>query len=226
MAADTLRRVGRGLIMVGLADIGFMVYCIANELSYRSSLNIFAVVAGIYLLRQNMKAASVVSFFAAFMFSGMTVGSILFSLLVPSDLVLIHFRIAPVSSSLGILVAVAFLGFAFWVYRNLTSPVVMEARRRAGVNAKKPVAGFVVGIALAVGLSILLALTLTGATAQKAISMARVKTGPGYKYQVTSLHWSDASGSATVAAYNNSEIKEVTVEWQSCPLTARPTRSL
>jgi len=213
MAADILRRVGWALIVVGFTDIGYMVYCIVNEISYRSSLNIFAVVAGIYLLSQSMKAASVVSFFAAFMLAAMTTGTILFSLLVPSDLALTQFRLAPASSSLGILMAVAFLGFAFWVYRNLTSPVVMEARRRAGVNSKKPVAGFVLGIALAVGLCLLLAMTLTGTTAEKAISIARAKTGPGYKYQVTSLHWSDASGRATVTAYNNSEIKEVTVEW-------------
>jgi hypothetical protein len=51
----------------------------------------------------------------------------------------------------GVVLGVALLAFTFWVYRSLTSPAVMEARRAAGVNAQKPIIAFVGG-ALAVGL--------------------------------------------------------------------------
>jgi hypothetical protein len=44
-----MRRVGKVLIVVGLIDIGFMVYCIANRMGYSSSLNIFALAGGIFL---------------------------------------------------------------------------------------------------------------------------------------------------------------------------------
>ena len=43
-----LRRVGIVLLLAGLIDIGVMVYCIANDISYSSSFNIFAVI-GAYL---------------------------------------------------------------------------------------------------------------------------------------------------------------------------------
>jgi hypothetical protein len=213
MAAGTLRRVGWALIVVGLLDIGFMVYCIMNELSYGSSLNIFAVIAGIFLLRQSMRTASIVSFFAAFMLAGLGLAAVLFPLLMPVDLLATQFRLNPIGSISTVVVAVIFLPFAYWVYRSLTSQPVMEARRAAGVNAKKPVVAFVVGIALAVGLFGVMAVVTRGPSAESAISKAREKTGPGYKYYVTSMRWSGDSGSATVTAYNTSEIKEVKVEW-------------
>ena len=38
-----LHRVGLALIVFGLLDIGLMIYCIFNGVSYSSSFNIFAV---------------------------------------------------------------------------------------------------------------------------------------------------------------------------------------
>jgi hypothetical protein len=213
MAADILRRVGWALIVVGLLDIGFMVYCIMNNLSYSSSLNIFAVIAGIFLLRQSMKTASIVSFFAAFMLAGLGLAAGLFPLLMPFDLLATQFRLNPISSILTVVVAVIFLVFAYWVYRSLTSQVVMEARRAAGANAKKPVLAFIVGFALAIGLFGVMAVVTKGPSAENAISKAKALTGPGYKYYVTSMHWSGNSGSATVTAYSSTEIREVKVKW-------------
>lgn len=45
-----LVRTGKVLITVGVIDIGVMIYCIANEISYSSSFNIFAVIAGFFLM--------------------------------------------------------------------------------------------------------------------------------------------------------------------------------
>lgn len=118
----------------------------------RSALNIFAVIAGVFLLRQSMKTASLVSFFAAFMLAAAAGVVVLFPLLVPFDLLAVHLRLNPVASVATVAIAAAFLCFAYWVYHSLTSPVVMEARRLAGVSEKKPVRAFAIGIALAVGL--------------------------------------------------------------------------
>jgi hypothetical protein len=89
----------------------------------------------------------------------------------------------------------------------------MEARRAAGANAKKPVLAFIVGFALAIGLFGVMAVVTKGPSAENAISKAKALTGPGYKYYVTSMHWSGNSGSATVTAYSSTEIREVKVKW-------------
>ena len=46
-----LKRVGVALIVFGAIDIGVMMYCIAHQISYSSSFNLFAVISGIYLWR-------------------------------------------------------------------------------------------------------------------------------------------------------------------------------
>lgn len=212
-ATNKLRKVGWALIAVGIIDIAFMVYCIMNEIGYSSSLNIFAVIAGVLLVRNSMRTANVVTFFAAFMMSAAVGVVILFPLLVPLDFLIALMRLSAESLILFALVAIAFFAFAFWVYRSLTAPEVMEARRTAGVNAKAPVGGFIVGGVLVIGLFTILTFATHGRSAAIAIEKASAKIGPGYKYYVTSMSWSGNSGRATVTAYNESEIREVKIEW-------------
>jgi hypothetical protein len=45
-----LRKTGWVLVAVGLIDIAMMIYTISLGMSYSSSLNIFAVVAGLFLI--------------------------------------------------------------------------------------------------------------------------------------------------------------------------------
>lgn len=213
MATEKLRRVGWALVAVGLIDIAFMVYCIMNEISYRSSLNVFAVIAGILLVRKSMRTANVVSFFAAFMMAGAMGALVLFPLLVPFDFLITMLRLSPLSLVSSVLVGIAFLLLAFWVYRNLTAPEVMEARRAAGVNAKPPIAGFIAGGVLVVGLFTIMTLVMHGSSSEIAIEKARAETGPGYSYYVTSMSWSGDSGRATVTAYNDTEVRDVNVQW-------------
>ena len=56
-----LRRVGLLLIVIGVLDVGYMIYCIVNGESYSSGLNIFAIVAGIFLIRGHLGAVGLVT---------------------------------------------------------------------------------------------------------------------------------------------------------------------
>lgn len=62
---SVLRRTGLVLVAVGIVDIGLMIYAITSRVSYSSSLNIFAVIAGIFLVRGSLRAASVVRSFVS-----------------------------------------------------------------------------------------------------------------------------------------------------------------
>lgn len=190
-----------------------MIYCIANQINYSSSFNIFAVIAGIFLVRQSLKTAKLVAWFSAFLLSGFAGAAILLPFLTPLDLWGTQFRLNPLMTVLAMFASFAIVGFVFWVYRNLTSPAVLDARRSAGISAKKPISAFIVGSVLAVGLFGLMVVVTNGDSAKKAELKAREQFGSNYKYQVTSIHWSGASGSATMTAYNHDEIKEVHVEW-------------
>ena len=69
----TLKRVGVVLVLVGLVDIAYMVYCISRDQGYSSGLNIFVVIAGVFLWRGHLGAARIVAGFAAF-FLATTIG--------------------------------------------------------------------------------------------------------------------------------------------------------
>jgi lysylphosphatidylglycerol synthetase-like protein (DUF2156 family) len=213
MASDTLRRVGWLLVAVGAADVGVMVYCIVNEMNYRSSLNIFAVVAGLLLVRQSLKTARAVAWFAAFLLTALIGAAVLFPILTPLDLWGVQLRLRPVATLSTVVIAAAVVCLVFWVYRSLTSEVVLEACRSAGMKATKPILPFIVGAVLVVGLFAMMIGMTRGASAEMAKQKAREKLGPNYKYHVTAMQWSGSGGSATLTAYNATEIKEVKVRW-------------
>jgi hypothetical protein len=64
-----LRNVGWALLWLGVVDVGVMIYCIANNIGYSSSFNIFAIIAGVFLIRGSLKAARLVAWFSAFLLS-------------------------------------------------------------------------------------------------------------------------------------------------------------
>ena len=95
-----LRRVGWTLIVLGTLDIVYMVYCIVDRVPYSSSLNIFAVIAGIFLVRGHLGAARLVAGFLAFALSAMAIASIaLLPWTVPLDYWAVLFRLNPLGAA-------------------------------------------------------------------------------------------------------------------------------
>jgi hypothetical protein len=72
-----LRRVGWTLIAAGIIDITVMIYCIVRREAYASSLNIFALIAGIFLIRGSLSMARRVRFFSIFFVAGLSSVAIL-----------------------------------------------------------------------------------------------------------------------------------------------------
>ena len=134
-ARDTLRQVGTVLIVIGLLDIGLMIHVVSSGRGYSSSLNIFAVTAGVFLTTGNLRAARLVTWFAAFLMTGL-IGAVilLFPLLQPLDLLLTEWRLKPIESSALWGISALFLTVVVWVYYRLRSRKVLAARAEAGVK--------------------------------------------------------------------------------------------
>jgi hypothetical protein len=69
------------------------------------------------------------------------------------------------------------------------------------------------GAALALGISVLIVVLMHGDAEQRAIGLARAKTGPGYHYFVRHLRYAGDGGTAVVLAYDDRTIKTVEVKW-------------
>jgi len=218
-----LKKVGIALIVVGLLDISFMVYCIINEISYSSSFNIFAVIAGILLYRGGLKTAKVVTFFSAFFLTGIGGVIFIFPLFIPPDLLLTQIKLNPLSSAGYFVFVLFFLIFLTWVLKSLTTPAIHEAMDNKGINPKsffsRPRSGVLCGLLLLAILGGTLPLLLKGETAERAKIEAQKKVGDGYKLAVSTINVSSNFNGKTnvyavVTAYNDNEIKQVEVQFE------------
>jgi hypothetical protein len=212
-----LRKTGWVLVAVGLIDIAMMIYTISQGMSYSSSLNIFAVVAGFFLIRGSLVAASAVRWFAAFLLSAVCSLLVIWPFLQPIGLTVTQIRLNTLSAAGTATFTLALLVFLFWTQRQLGLPTVLAAQ----VAAHRRVRSMRIPVALGTGLVFLLAFivpfVLGGSSVARAKLLAEQQLGSSYQYHVSSLHYSsDSQGAAykaTVTAWNDQEIRTVLVQW-------------
>jgi hypothetical protein len=183
-----LKKVGKVLIAVGLVDIGVMIYCIANDISYSSSLNIFTVIAGIFLMRGSLRAVAIVTWFGTFLLAGFICVAMLWPFLQTIDLTLLQLKLNPASFLIFLAIGILLLGLLYWVVRELRREPVLDARMQAGAKISSLRIPAVAGIVLVIGLLITIKFSLNGDTAQRVKQMAAKELGPGYKYNVNSMN--------------------------------------
>lgn len=204
--------------MVGLIDIAVMIYCIANRISYSSSFNIFAVVAGIFLMRGSLRAALIVRWFSVFMLATFTAFLLAWPFMQPMNLTLTQLRLNP-GASFSMAAFMAFvLGLLFWLVRELGRKPIQAARTRAGRKEWDMRIPVVTGVGLVVVLGIVLVPMLSGESANHAKSIAKQQVGQGYRFHVSSLNIAKNNQgtfvSAVVTAWNDNEIRNIPVHWE------------
>jgi len=217
-----LRKCGWVLLTIGIIDVGIMIYCIVNKISYSSSFNIFAIIAGVYLIRGNLKAARLTSFFAAFLFSGFTGFLLILPFLLPLDLLTVYAKLHSIYVLLYAVLMPLILYMLMWIYKKLTSPDVIDAMKAAGINIssfwRNPKSGFWVGSGVVVLILIVSLIPFYGEARERAKQKASLEVGPNYKLHISSFNVSYVGGNkyihATITAYNASAIKNITVDWQ------------
>lgn len=215
--AQVLRRAGMVLVAVGAIDIAVMVYCIANGISYSSSLNIFAVVAGVFLIRGSLVAAGLVRWFAVFFLAAMCALLVAWPFMQPIDLTLTQARLSPISTGVSVLLLLAVAVLCLWLQRQLGSPPVIVATRASGKKVRSMRAAAAAGLGLVLLLAVAIPQMLAGESGARAKTVAQERLGAGYRYHVSSLSMSTTSGgttvSARVTAWNEKEVRVVPVEW-------------
>lgn len=213
-----LKRAGGILLTVGLIDIAVMIYCIISGISYSSSFNIFAVIAGIFLLRGSLRAASLVRWLAVFMLSAFITLLIAFPFMQPVELTLAQFRLKPGASTATMALMTFVAGFLFWLARELGRNPIRDARASEGRNQRDMRIPVVVGVGLVFVGSIFSMSLLGGESGTRAKSMAEQQIGKGYSLHVTSLDIIKGNRgtfvSAVVTAWNDEEIKNIPVRWE------------
>ena len=212
-----LKRVGIVLVAVGLVDIAWMIYCIVHRLAYQSSLNLFAVIAGVLLMRGSIRAAAVVRWFSVFFLTAGLGALFVWPAAEPLDLTLTRIRLNPGGHVAAVALLVFILVLFYWAIKELGREEVRVASESAGLKRRDMRLPIGLGIALVVGLGVSLNVFLHGVSAERAKSMAAKEVGPGYRFHVRSLAISSVgdkkSVSGVVTAWNDKEIREIAVHW-------------
>lgn len=210
-----LKRIGTTLVLIGALDIAYMVYCITQHWNYSSSLNIFAVIAGVYLLRGNLRAANIIAWFAAFEAAGAIAGIVILApLYLPLGLLITSIKINPMQGILRVVIGILLIAYLIWIHLQLRVPSVLQAQDAVGIKNRKPWTAVLAAVTLVVVIAVLMQGFLHGDMANRAIEHASRIDGPSFKYVVTSISVSNGHVLATVTAYNNVEIKTERVEFQ------------
>jgi len=210
----TLKQAGKILIVVGVIDIAVMIACIFTSEAYSSSLNVFALGAGIFLFRGNLSTALWVTRFGAFLLTGCILALfVVFPSVEPLSLWVVMLKLHTLTTLLTVVVPAVVLPVLIWVYRLLRRPEVLAALEKKGLTAKAPRLYIGMGAALALFMAVMLHVLFNGEGARKAIDLARAQNGTQYEYAIRQLSMSGDSGSAVVTAFKDDEIKDVSVKW-------------
>jgi hypothetical protein len=212
-----LKRVGLVLIVVGVSDVAVMIYCIAHRIAYGSSFNVFAIIAGVFLMRGSLRAARLIAEAAAFMLTGFLGLVFVWPVFLPPSLALAQLRIYPMRFLAFLAVFGAMIGLLFWIVRQLRGEAVLSAIARSAGN-RPSLRGPVLTGAAIVGIVVTLSgFTHKSESARRAEQIAASQVGDGYSLKVTEMRTvRTASGKtihATVTAWKDHEIRQIPVTW-------------
>jgi hypothetical protein len=165
---SAMRRVGIAAIIVGAIGIAEFIVSILRQQSFSGGVDIFAIIAGVALIRGNLKTCLRVIRWIGFTGGaaiGFVGGSLLATLLAPGTPYNVFKLITTAAGQLdfvqvlaGLVPALLFAAVMVWGFRTLTSPAVLAAMRSGGVDCdsffSKPSTSLYSGIALGLALVI------------------------------------------------------------------------
>lgn len=210
---NPFRKAGIVLLVIGVIDIGAMIYCISNKISYSSSFNIFAVISGVLLMKGSVKTARIVRWFSAFFLTAFFCMALLFPATMPTQLLVTKIKLNPIGMIGLYAFMFIFIGVLAWVYKQLSSASALAALDEAGYKTGKPKSALRAALIIVVFIGTMIGFMFNSESAETAKTLAKKQYGGNYKYHITSMRMSDNHGSAVVIAYNSEEIKSVKVKW-------------
>lgn len=198
-----LKRAGTVLVVLGTCDL----------LAIRSGLFLLGAAAGVGLLYGSLHVASLVRWIAVFGLCALGVMMLAWPLMQPVDLTLTQLKLQPrVLPSL--VTSATWLVLLHWLYRTLSAPAVLAARRAAGHKPRHIGLAAASGAALSLMVCSTLALMLHGEAAERARRAAERQFGPDYRYHVAALKVDGKRVEGLVTAWNGNEIRSIPVAWQ------------
>jgi hypothetical protein len=218
-ACHIVKRAGKILIVFGVISLAAELDGLIRAPKGFVHLNITwlgYLVAGLLLIRGNLRAAAFVSWLCAFLLPFCIAWAAMPLLLTPLDLTLMQLRLAPGAFLRALFCLVWSIVSLAWPLVYLRREPVLDAREQAGRRNHGARAPVTLGVAVSVVAWIFISSGISGESAKRAKVAAAQTLGPKYKYSVNSIRVCHAPIgkfiSASVTAYNQWEIRGVPVQ--------------
>ncbi|TCS35702.1 hypothetical protein [Reinekea marinisedimentorum] len=209
---NPFKKIGYALIVIGIVDILFMIYCISNRINYSSSFNIFAVISGILLVKGSVRTARFLRVATGFLVASFLGMFIVSPFLQPLDLTMLNLKLNTFKVIGQYLISAALLAILIWVHLSLSGKQVLSALAEAGYKTGRPKIAYGLGLGFVVLMTIMMNFFLVEEK-QMAIELAKQNAGETMKGHVSSISVSGDRGAATVILYDDSSKNYVTVDW-------------
>ena len=171
-----------------------MIYCIVNQINYRSSFNIFALIAGVLLLKSGIKTARIVRWASAFLAIAFIGLFFISPVLMPIDLQVTQIKLNPFRMLTSFAVSTFLVGVLVWVYFQLSKPAALAKLQQAGYKIEKPKSALYAALAIIIFGGTLFGVLLNSELAEKAKLLAQEQLGPNYKYHIRNLSFVNDHG--------------------------------
>lgn len=206
-----MRKAGLVLAAVGLVDLASCILTVSRGGHHSSSLNIFALFAGLLVYRGSARAARFVVRGLSFLLGGFILVPLPLIAANPWRLLLLQIRLSAWSFIQGAAMYLALVAVLFWV-RHLLGGLRIHAQGEAARPLHRSIAAWI-GAGIPICLAVVLPVSLASDGGRRAAAEARRQLGPGYSFHVQQLSTWGGSGRAVVAAYTDSQLRYVTVQW-------------
>ncbi|MDP1781416.1 MAG: hypothetical protein Q8S92_19960 [Hydrogenophaga sp.] len=217
-ALAILKRVGLVLVMVGLMDIILMVYAIANQTPYSSTLNIFAVVAGVFLSRGSLRMASAVRWLSFFILSTLGAAMVATPVMLPMGLIATYVQLKSFDVMVSLGIAMSSLVIFGWIAVQLSDESIGAARLAVGRRQRDARIPLLAGIALVAALAGLNLTVQRTDSAARAIGEARMELGDDFEFYVSSINYRSSANttdvSGVVTAWKSGVIRTHSFRWR------------
>ncbi|MEL7354229.1 MAG: hypothetical protein AAF171_16820 [Cyanobacteria bacterium P01_A01_bin.116] len=217
-SSKILKRSGAILVAIGFIDLAILLYCTIGQIPYPSRFNLVAALAGVLLLGDNLRAATIVRWFAALGFGGVVAFIFAFPFIQPLDLTLTYLRLEPAAIVPSMVTAVLLVVVLFWLCCELGRKPVQAAMRAARVKPWDIGIAAVVGAVLVAGIAVAATLLLNSDDVAQVEALAQQRWGRDYSYHVSSLSATQGRRGTTIkgeiTAWNDQEIRRIPINFQ------------
>jgi hypothetical protein len=184
----------------------------------RLSIPFLTIVFTIFLLRGNLRMASILRWCLAFSLAAIVPSIFLAPVTTPIGLLIAQWRFDFLNTLGAATVTLVTIAACLWIVLQLGSAPVNAARASQGRPWRNLYVPIALGVVFTLAAVVFTVVAANSLAKEGALQQARALVGPGYELHVSKISSKRKSGTTTtrasVTAWNDSEIKVVDVDWQ------------